>query len=203
MDKKIDITLHQKLIHSVAKTYARYCTASVAYEDLIQAGNLGLIRAASDYQPERGEFSTYAVYWIKDAIMTELNNHSRTVRVPRHQLRKKDPASNLPTVSLSTEGAYQPADESQPADEAAMEAQKAAFLERCINELTDVQQKVIRLRLTNATYSAIGGEIGLTRQRVTQIEKQATEIIRKKIQMWKGLNDDGCWGDEEGDEYDQ
>lgn len=57
----------------------------VRFEDLIQEGNLGLLRAIDKYEPERGfRFSTYAVWWIDQSVIRAIQNDSRTVRVPSH-----------------------------------------------------------------------------------------------------------------------
>jgi RNA polymerase primary sigma factor len=71
-----------RLVVNVAK---RYRGLGVSYLDLIQEGNLGLIRAAEKFEHERGhQFSTYAVWWIAQAMIRAVQNQSRTVRVPSH-----------------------------------------------------------------------------------------------------------------------
>jgi RNA polymerase primary sigma factor len=78
----------------VVKIAKRYRNLGVPYLDLIQEGNLGLIRAVEKFEHQRGfHFSTYAVWWIAQAMVRAIQNHSRTVRVPSHmydhQLRYK------------------------------------------------------------------------------------------------------------------
>jgi RNA polymerase sigma factor (sigma-70 family) len=78
----------------VVKIAKRYRNLGVPYLDLIQEGNLGLIRAVEKFEHKRGfHFSTYAVWWIAQAMVRAIQNHSRTVRVPSHmydhQLRYK------------------------------------------------------------------------------------------------------------------
>lgn len=72
-----------KLSVYVAKKY--HPNTSQEFLDLIQEGNMGLMKAASKFDPSTGnKFSTYAVYWIRQAISNSINNCSRTVRIPAH-----------------------------------------------------------------------------------------------------------------------
>lgn len=71
-----------RLVVTIAK---KYVSCGLDFEDLIQAGNMGLIRAANKYNFTRGfKFATYAGWWIKAGIIRALENHSRTIRFPVH-----------------------------------------------------------------------------------------------------------------------
>jgi RNA polymerase primary sigma factor len=63
----------------------KYINRALPFSDIIEEGNLGLIRAVEKFQPEKGfRFSTYATWWIKQAIERAITNQSRTIRLPIH-----------------------------------------------------------------------------------------------------------------------
>lgn len=76
------IQCNMRLVTNVAK---RYTKVGVSMNDLVQEGSMGLARAAEKYEPRRGfRFSTYATWWIQQAIYRSIAYHSRTIRLPAH-----------------------------------------------------------------------------------------------------------------------
>jgi len=86
--ERLDAAKQTFVVHNlrlVIKHAKRYRNMGVSYLDLIQEGNLGLIRAVEKFDYKRGfMFSTYAVWWIEQALVRAIQNNSRTVRVPSH-----------------------------------------------------------------------------------------------------------------------
>lgn len=100
MKKNRDILVNAnlRLVVSIAKTYQN---SGLPFLDLIQEGTLGLIRAVDKYNPEIAKLSTFATWWIRQAIIRSLSNKSRMIRIPVHMIDQINKSIRTLTKSLN------------------------------------------------------------------------------------------------------
>ncbi|HBO34149.1 MAG TPA: RNA polymerase subunit sigma [Anaerolineaceae bacterium] len=220
------ITANSRLVISVAK---KYMGRGVPFLDLIQEGNIGLIRATKKFEYQRGhKFSTYATWWIRQAVTRAIADQGRTIRVPvhmgdqinkllrvQHQLTQKlgrDPsveelaeALEVPPkkvenmiqvarrpLSLETPtddeedsvlGDFIEDDEAPPPDDTATYNLLKQHLVEVLDALPPREVRILQLRyglLDGQAYTLeeVGRKMGVTRERVRQIEAQALTRLR-------------------------
>ena len=233
---KGDEAAREKMIVSnlrlVVKISRYYMKRGLAFLDLIEEGNLGLIHAVEKFDPERGfRFSTYATWWIRQTIERALMNQTRTIRLPVHVVKQinsyqkaarrlaqtldheptaDEVASNLDlplkdvqnilglseqlsTVESSTldkDKLLQEtvADDKQPDPSSLLQKEEVhACLHEWVALLNDKQRQVVEQRFglnddDVSTLEEVGERIGVTRERVRQIQVEALKKLRKILE---------------------
>jgi RNA polymerase primary sigma factor len=132
------IMANTRLVISIAK---RYRGQGVPFQDLIQEGNLGLMRAADKFDPDRGyKFSTYATWWIRQAVTRALADQGRTIRLPVHMgesIRKLNR-----TASLMEQDLGRPPSVKEIADEMELEPRRVRWMLKVARRPLSLQKPI-------------------------------------------------------------
>lgn len=134
--RRMLIVSNLRLVVSIAKKYVYY---GLPLLDLIEEGNIGLMKAAERFDPERGcKFSTYATWWIRQAVARSLSNHGRTVRVPVYvtdSITKFKKVSEQLQIKLG-----RPPEIEEVAKEMKVKLNEAEKIQRFVNDVTPLEK---------------------------------------------------------------
>lgn len=196
-ERPLDVASHLGLVRQIARAYSRACR-HLAYDDLFNEGVIGLMRALEKFDPARGHrFSTYAAYWIRQGCARAIANQERTVRLPVWRLSANNAAgvSNAQhIVSLdapigdTADGVRTGHDihAAPEADEPDFEPSEVAAVHTAVDELPDRERRVVRARLRGRTFRDVGSEIGVSRERARQVERDAHAAVRRRLRGGAG-----------------
>jgi RNA polymerase primary sigma factor len=223
------IRANLRLVVSIAK---HYMNRGLSFMDLIEEGNLGLLKAVERFNPDEDcRFSTYATWWIKQSIRRALVNTSKTVRIPsymveiitkwknanmeltcelgrqptmdeiaerldlrpdqRHLIRRAMRANEAAGQSVSLDNLLQGVDaledpRTRRPDQEVLESSEVDRLQELLATLEDREANILRLRFglgdrEPMTLKEIGEIVGLTRERVRQIENEALRRLFRTL----------------------
>ena len=227
------ITANLRLVVKIAQEYSYF---GLSVLDLINEGNIGLMKAVERFDPSKGgKLSTYGSWWIKQSIKRALANQSKTIRLPVHMVDRvakirrtvakmeeelgREPTNEelseelkMPSARIShlRNVSLRPASLDSPInDEDGSTLGEIVPDEKSVNPLERLQSKslvgdvnqvlamlepreadIIRLRFgldgrDPLTLEEVGGQIGITRERVRQLQEQALRDLRKKMSKFE------------------